>query len=210
MRHDNIARMYGRFSAYSTEFLVVELCDGSDLSRLVERKGAMDEWAVRGVLGQIASALEYVHGRGVIHRDVKPSNVILRPDGVVKLMDFGVAHAAPSEQDTTMTAPGSLFGTMTYMPPEQLAGKEVDARADIYALACLGYQLLTGRPPTAASDIVDLVQQKMSFRLPPRADIGHGVGNEMYDFLERGLSSDPAGRPESITELTAWAAPVRI
>jgi CRP-like cAMP-binding protein len=208
-RHDNIARVHERFSAYNTEFLVMELCDGSDLAELVRRNGATDEGIARTLLGQIAGALDYVHGRNVIHRDVKPGNVMLLPDGVAKLMDFGVARPDYDASDETRTQPRTVVGTMRYMPPEQLAGGNVDARADIYALACLGYELLTGTPPFTGSNLVELIQQKLSFRLPPAGEIGTGVTDEMHEFLQRALRDDPAQRPDSIAPLAAWAAPTR-
>jgi serine/threonine protein kinase len=208
--HENIARVHDRFSAYNTEFLVMELCDGSNLSELLQRGGAMREEVVRNLLGQLARALAYVHERGVIHRDVKPSNVMLLRDGVIKLMDFGVARPNYDGTDTTRTERQSMLGTPMYMAPEQLAGNEIDARADFYSLACLVYELLAGHLPFQGSNLVELIQGKLSFRIPPASEIGAGISDEMHDFLERGLQNDPASRLKSIAPFTAWAAPVQL
>lgn len=204
-RHRNIARVYERFGAYNTEFLVMELCEGTDLAGVLKRDGPMEEPRARHVLGQIGGALQYVHDRGVVHRDVKPSNVMLLADGTAKVMDFGVARANYETTDVTRTTPRTVVGTLTYMPPEQLAGGDVDARADIYALACVAYELLTGKPPFDGPDIVELIRQKASVRLAPAAEIGSGISAELHEFLERGLQPDADNRPASLSALGRWA-----
>jgi hypothetical protein len=208
LHHENIARLERLFRAYRTYFLVMELCEGMDLRRLVRLRGRLPEPQVRAILGQLASALEYIHGRGLVHRDLKPANVMITREGQVKLTDFGLAVAvtSPDDVETRLVQP-SLLGTPSFMAPEQLAMGIVDRRTDVYALACVAYELLTGVPLFVATDVFGLVQERTSLQLRPAAQIGEGISEELHDFLTRALRVNPDERPSSVAELVAWAAP---
>jgi len=205
--HENIARLQRLFQAYNTYFLVMELCEGVDLQRLIASPGRLTESQVLPILGQLARALEYVHGRGLVHRDLKPGNVMITRQGHVKLMDFGIAVPEFVLADESPTGPRVVLGTPSYMAPEQLAGGPVDRRTDVYALGCLAYELLTGRRLFAASSVVELTRQKLTPQLPPAAEIGEGVGPVLYEFLRNALRVAPDERPASLAPLAEWAAP---
>lgn len=208
LEHDNIARLKRLFPAYRTYFLVMELCEGVDLLRYVQLRGRLPESQVRAILGQLASALEYVHGRGLVHRDLKPANVMITREGRVKLTDFGLAVpvALPDDGETRLVD-HSVMGTPAFMAPEQLARRPLDRRTDIYALACLAFELLAGKPLFVATDLVGLVQEKMALQLPLADAIGDGVSEELYEFLQAALRVNPNDRPSSTGALVKWAAP---
>jgi Protein kinase domain/Cyclic nucleotide-binding domain len=210
--HENIARLDRTFAAYNTLFLVMEFCDGADLARLIRARRRLPESQVRRILGQLACALDHVHRKGLVHRDLKPGNVMVDRLGTVKLMDFGLATPGIAlGQETmarTMTSTGILMGTPAYMAPEQIAGAPLDARADIYAMACLAYGLLTGQQLFRATNFLDLVQDKLTLRLPAARDIGDGISDELHVVLDHALRRDRTERLSSVACLTAWAGPV--
>jgi serine/threonine protein kinase len=205
--HPNIARLQRLFPAYRTYFLVMELCEGVDLQALVDGLGPLPEARVQPMLGHLARALGYIHERGLVHRDLKPANVMLTRDGRLKLTDFGLAAPAVVHEDDSTRADPRLLGTPAFMAPEQLSGATVDRRADIYALGCLAFQLLAGRRLFNASNLFDLMQQKMTLTLPPREQIGGGVSAGMHAFLSAALHANPDDRPWSADAVAHWAAP---
>ena len=206
--HENIARLKRLFPAYRTYFLVMELCEGVDLARLVRARGRLAEPQVRPILGQLARALEYVHARGLVHRDLKPANVMITRDGQVKLTDFGLAMpVVPLEDAQTRVADHTVMGTPAFMAPEQLSDGRLDRRTDVYALGCLAYNLLTGRQLFGATNLFELVQEKLTMGLPSAAEIGEGVSAELYEFLQGALRANPNERPPSTAPLLKWAGP---
>jgi tRNA A-37 threonylcarbamoyl transferase component Bud32 len=210
LEHDNIARLFGRFSAYGTHLLVMEFVDGPGLDRLVKERRPVAETHVRPIVGQLASALQYVHGLNLLHRDIKPSNVMLTRDGIVKLMDFGLAKPLINLDDRTITHEHALIGTPSYMAPEQMSGEELDSRADVYGLACLAYTLLTGRRLFSSSNLLDLVRSKLSGSIPPADQIGFGVSAEMHEFLRKGLAPARDDRLSDLDDQIGWAAPLDV
>jgi len=209
--HVNLAKLLGRFSAYGTHFLVMEFCDGVGLETIAARRVPIREEFVRSITGQIARALEYVHGLGVLHRDIKPSNAILTADGRVKLIDFGVARPVQRLDEATRTHESSIVGTPCYMAPEQFEDTtDIDERMDRYALACMAFEFLAGRRLFKQDTSFKMMQRKMTLQLPARESIGSGVGEEMYDFLKRNLDPDRNNRSDTLAPQAAWAAPVDV
>jgi CRP-like cAMP-binding protein len=207
LQHENLVQLQDRFSAYGTNFLVMEFCAGPSLDRVIDRGVALPEAELRPVVGQLARALGYIHAQGVLHRDVKPSNVMMTRAGVVKLMDFGLAHSSTWAADATQTLQRPMVGTPYYMAPEQFRQAPLDGRIDHYALACLAYELLTGATLFDAKDLFGLMEQKQAFQLPPRERIGLGVSPEMHRLLRRNLDPDPGRRDRSLEAFWEWARP---
>ncbi len=146
LSHPNIVTVYDTAESDGELFIVMELCDGMTLRGLLERFGYLDPPTVRHVARGIAAALDHAHMKGIVHRDVKPENVILTPDGQVKVVDFGIAKAL-GPQATRLTSDRPI-GTVAYVAPEQISnGSTVDGRADVYALGAVTYEMLTGSPP---------------------------------------------------------------
>ena len=156
LSHENIVRATdaGHYDGY--HFLVMEFIDGADVGAMIKRLGRLSLADACEVIRQTAVALEYTHENGLVHRDVKPSNIMLALDGSVKLLDLGLAGLNNTELESTanvvvtdrLTAVGQIMGTLGYMAPEQIAASpEVDSRADVYALGATLFQLLTGRTP---------------------------------------------------------------
>ncbi|HEY5623865.1 MAG TPA: protein kinase [Gammaproteobacteria bacterium] len=162
LNHTNIAQIYGIERSEETTALVMELVEGPTLEDRI-KQGALPADESLSIAMQIAEAVEAAHGRNIVHRDLKPANIKLRPDGVVKVLDFGIAKALEPETVTSepaspmMTTPatqvGVILGTAAYMSPEQAKGKPVDQRADIWAFGCVLYEMLTGQPAFAGEDV---------------------------------------------------------
>ena len=141
--HPNIARMFGRFEAFHTFFIVMEYCDGRSLDQLLSERDSVAVEDVRRIVGQLAQALRYAHEHEIVHRDIKPSNVMVNRDGSVKLMDFGVARTLTDTGDDVW---GPVTGSPPYLAPEQLAGRPFGKQADLYGLAGLAWEMLAGAP----------------------------------------------------------------
>lgn len=206
LRHPNIARVLDQFTSFGTNFMTMEFCEGRPLDALIRDEGPLCERRVKGLAGQLARALAYAHRRNICHRDVKPSNIMVGADDSVKLMDFGLAKSTTVTDG--ITRPGLVIGTPHYMPPEQLAGEPVDHRADVYALGCVIYEMLTGRSPFFGEDLLSVLQKQLTWSLPAPKTIRRGLSPEIYQVLQRSLAADPRRRRLSCQRLArAWAKP---
>jgi serine/threonine protein kinase len=204
LEHPNIARLRGHFPAFRTEFIVMEFCEGATLGELLVGYGPFPESETRRILGQLATALTFVHERGVVHRDLKPGNVMLTPKGRVKLMDFGLAKEQRQISDDTATQDGSVLGTPLYMAPEQIAGDDSGPLIDVYAFACVAFELLSGKKLFEARNMTQLLQEKLTKTVPPAYEIGSGISPEMHRLLLGGLEKDPAKRLGSLRHVLGW------
>jgi hypothetical protein len=188
-------------------YLDMRLVDGRDLGEVLAARGPMPPVRAVAVIGQVAAALDAAHGAGLVHRDVKPSNVLLADDGHgphCYLADFGVAAAMGGSGSHTTT--GTTVGTIDYIAPERLLGGPTDHRVDVYSLACLMYETLTGLPPFQADEIAALVYAHLS-REPPRAsERVPTVPASLDEVVARGMAKDPHRRYQSAGELAAAAA----
>jgi serine/threonine protein kinase len=161
---------------------------------------------LRSALSQVANALAYVHAHGLVHRDVKPSNVMVDDQRTARLMDFGLVKAASDAEDT-LTQSGRVVGTYRYMSPEQAQGLPVDARADLYSLGVILYELLAGVPPFSSSEPVGLWREILKTRPPPVLALNPGADPALARLAEALLEKDPARRPRSALEVEALLAP---
>ena len=194
---------------------MLEFCHGTTLAKAFSAHVPMEESAVRKMVGQLADALQYVHDRGIIHRDLKPSNIMLGESGQLKLLDFGIAIAdrmtSRVASDDTTNATFSTFewlGTPHYMAPEQFGAHVLDHRVDWYALACIAYEALSGRPTVQSSDLFAILKERQDFVLPPPSQIGRGVSAEMHDFLLNAMKPQRDDRHVDLRQLATWAGPV--
>jgi HAMP domain-containing protein/predicted Ser/Thr protein kinase len=197
--HRNVVRTHdlGEFSG--VYFITMEYVEGTTLKELVQKRGRLPIAATLTVAKQLCRALEVAHEQGVIHRDIKPQNMVVEPDGVLKVMDFGIARLA--KRQSGMTEQGMVVGTPEYMAPEQLMGEEIDARADIYAAGAVIYECLTGTPPLTAENQFTLVAKLLEETPEPPISVNAEVPQSLSDLVMRTLSKKPADRPQTAVEL---------
>ena len=180
-------------------YLVMELVPGEPLSTLVARDGQLSPERTLDILGQAANGLQAAHDAGVIHRDIKPGNILVTPDGVVKITDFGISRAANS---VPLTQTGAIMGTAYYISPEQASGQSVTPASDIYSLGIVAYECLTGRRPFDGDTPVSVALAQVSQEppaLPPE------LPAPVRDLVMQMLAKNPADRPASAGDL-GWAA----
>ena len=218
LSHRTVAKLHARFSAYRTQFLVMEYCDGRTVRELLSHHGPLPETEVRKIVGQLADALRYLRAKSLAHLDLTPSNIMVSTTGGVKLLDFGLARALRPEEpvsDETFSelSVGSLrmAGTPRYMAPEQFGeSRSPDHRADWYALGCVAYEAVAGRPVVQSDDLFSIVREQQRFEIPPAADIGPGVTEEMHEFLTSALQKRSDERLVDLEALSRWASPVEL
>src|SRR5919106_1252277 len=157
LNHPQIATIYELFRSDADLLMVMEFVPGETLEKMAERLAPLPIERAAHFTDQILSALEHAHRAGVVHRDMKPANVMVTPTGTIKIMDFGIARVRGAEQ---MTIDGRLMGTPAYMPPEQVLGQEVDGRADLYSVGVVFYRLLTGALPFTSDTAIGMLQRQ--------------------------------------------------
>jgi serine/threonine protein kinase len=209
LNHPNIAIIHGLEQTGGVHALVMELVEGDDLSQRIAR-GAIPIGEALPIAKQIAEALEAAHEQGIIHRDLKPANIKVRPDGTVKVLDFGLAKAAagssPSmSQSPTITTPamtqaGTILGTAAYMSPEQAKGRTVDRRSDVWAFGAVLYEMLTGQRAFAGSDVSEVMASVLAGE-PDWARLPAGLSPALGTFLKRCLHKDPKQRIHDIADV---------
>jgi serine/threonine protein kinase len=210
--HPNIIRATDAGEVGGVHFLVMDLVEGIDLGKLVQQGGPLPVAEACELVRQAALGLQYAHERGLVHRDVKPSNLLLSLRGVLKVLDLGLARLVDHQQTADeVTHSGQIMGTTGYMAPEQWeSGHTVDIRADLYSLGCTLYMLLTGSPPFSGPAYRSL-PQKMSAHLhkaPPRVDEARpGVPRGLADVVAKLLAKGPADRHQTPRELAKALAP---
>jgi serine/threonine-protein kinase len=210
LNHPNIATIYGLEHSNDTHYLVMELVPGETVAERIQRKGPIPADEALVIAKQIAAALEAAHEKPIIHRDLKPGNVKVTPEGLVKVLDFGLAKAFESElapEDaanlTTLSSPpslpGEILGTPAYMSPEQARGRRVDKRTDIWAFGCVLYEMLVGAPlykgESMADVLASVIKEKPSLERLPRETVP-----AIRDLMRRCLETDPLQRLRDIGE----------
>jgi serine/threonine protein kinase len=189
LSHPNLVAVYDVGEEDGLPYIVMEYVEGETLAELTLRGGPLQPERAVELLVQICAGLEHAHAAGLVHRDIKPQNLLLRRDGVAKIADFGIARTL---QATQLTEVGTVLGTAAYLAPEQAAGERVTAAADIYSLGAVAYELLSGRPPYQFDSLPDLVHKQ---RKPP-APIPN-VPPQLDRAIRRALAFEPADRPSS-------------
>lgn len=193
LKHPHIIQYYGGSTSGAQRYYAMELLSGGALDTLLKKKGHFnwDETIDYGL--QIAQALEHAHNAGVIHRDLKPSNLLLTKDGKLKLSDFGIAR---DTQATQLTAAGKTVGTMAYMAPEQITGRQpVSRKTDLYALGCVLFEMLTGRPPFQSETQPELLFKHIEEPPPSVREFNIDVPIWLDRLIDELLAKDPQDRP---------------
>jgi len=202
LSHPNLVTVYDVGEEDGLPYIVMEYVDGETLAELMQREGPLPPDRAVDLLLQVCAGLQHAHAAGLVHRDIKPQNLLVRRDGVAKIADFGIARTI---QSTQLTQVGTVLGTASYLAPEQAMGEHVTAAADIYSVAVVGYELLTGRTPYEFETLADLTVKQQQ----PPAPIP-GVPAHVDAAIRRSLAFEPARRPATaaalVRELSSDAA----
>jgi hypothetical protein len=191
LTHPNIASLYDYGQDGDHHYIVMELVDGTDLATLLSAEGALDPDRAQRIAKQICSALAVAHAAGVVHRDVKPANVLLRSDGTAKVTDFGIARASG---DSTLTATGSILGTAHYLAPEQASGEPASPQTDVYATGIVLFEMLTGRVPFDAESPVTVATLHVKDEVPPPSSLRPDVPPHLDEVVCIATSKNPDAR----------------
>jgi len=198
LRHPHIVPLYDSGEAAGFLFYVMPFIEGESLEELMEREGQLPLERAIGIVGEVVGALAYAHARGVVHRDIKPGNIMLE-GGHAVVTDFGVASAVQVASGTKLTQTGMTVGTPLYMSPDQAMGAgEVDARSDQYSLACVLYEMLAGQPPFTGPTAMGVVMRHMSEPVPALGETRSGIPSHVTGAIERALAKIPDERFESV------------
>jgi eukaryotic-like serine/threonine-protein kinase len=199
LSHPNIVGIFDRGEWDGTYYIAMEYVPGQSLKTLVRDNGALDPVTAIDIATQILAAARFAHARGVIHRDLKPHNVILDEEGRARVTDFGIARAGASD----MTLTGSIMGTAQYLSPEQAQGHAVSARSDLYAIGVILYELLTGVVPFDGDTAVAIAFKQVSAEPKPPSAVNPNVPAFLDEIVLRALAKDPAARYADADELIA-------
>jgi len=199
LSHPNIVPVFDWGEDAGTYFIVMELVDGQSLAQVLEGGRTLTALRSAQLAAQTASALGYAHRQGMVHRDVKPGNILITPEALVKVTDFGIAQAVASEDH--LAEAGSVMGTATYFSPEQAEGRAVDGRSDIYSLGVVLYEMLAGRPPFVGDSPLAVSSQHVHGTVAPLAQVNPAVPADLDAIVMKALAKNPAGRYATADDL---------
>jgi serine/threonine protein kinase len=196
LNHENIITVYDLGEEGDIYYIAMEYLEGEDLKTvLLKRKLSLPEKL--NIILQICSGLEYAHKMGVVHRDVKPANVMILGTGKIKLMDFGIAHMASSD----MTRTGMIIGTPDYMSPEQVMGKKIDNRSDIFSTGVIFYEMMTGKKPFTSDSVTSILYKIAHEPLPSFEEIGVEIPLEIETIINKAVEKEPEKRYQTMNEM---------
>jgi serine/threonine protein kinase len=206
--HPNIVRAHDIENECGVPFLVMEYINGISLQALVETRGPLPVPRAINYIGQAACGLRHAASRGLVHRDIKPNNLMLEQSGTVKILDFGLARfARPVDPKAGSSDPQTILGTADYLSPEQARQSQVDCRADLYSLGAVAYYLLTGKPPFDGGTIAEKLARHQMENPADLSKERSDVSPELAAVLAKMLSKSRSGRPQSADELLRSLAP---
>src|SRR3954452_24159970 len=197
LSHPNLVTVFDTVADDEGVLIVMEYVPGENLAQLMSRERVPAERAV-SIIRQVAGALDHAHQAGVVHRDVKPANILISPDGKAKLVDLGIATAS---ERTQITAAGTVLGTPSYMAPEQLDGGEITKAVDIYALGAVAFELLSGRKARQGRTPVEIAHQIANEPAPDIREAWRDAPPAAADAVQQAMSREPANRPRSAGQL---------
>ena len=192
LSHPNIVPVFDWGEDNGTYFIVMEFVDGRALSSILRTAGPLHPDRAAEIAADVAGALSYAHRHGVVHRDVKPGNVLITEEGTIKVTDFGIARAVNTEESLTQT--GAVMGTATYFSPEQAEGMGVDSRSDIYSLGVVIFEMVTGRPPFLGDTPVAVASKHVREHPPAPREINPGVPPDLEAIILKCLAKSPDHR----------------
>src|SRR4026209_101868 len=197
--HPNIVTIYDRGEAEGTYYIAMEYLDGRSLKELIVARGPAPVNVAIDYARKILDALRFSHRNGIVHRDIKPHNVIVDAEGRVKVTDFGIARAGASQ----MTEVGSIIGTAQYLSPEQAKGAPVDQTSDLYSVGVVLYEMLTGQVPFTGDTPLEIAMKHLSEVPKPPSELRPEVPHDLDSIVLRALAKDPADRYQSADEMDA-------
>lgn len=201
LTHGNIVAIHDWGEEFGTYFIVMEYVDGQSLSQLIRSGGPLPAVQAAEIASRVAAALDFAHRHGVVHRDVKPGNIMISSVGEVKVADFGIAQALVAGDRVNLTQTGAVMGTATYFSPEQAQGRTIDQRSDLYSLGCVLYEMLTGAPPFSGDTPVAIAYKHVQEPVPSMA--AAGVPAPLEAITAMLLRKDPEQRYASAGDVEA-------
>ncbi len=201
LSHPNIVSIYDVSVSGASKYIVMEYIEGITLKSYMEKKGALPNGEAVGYCKQILRALIHAHGRGIVHRDIKPQNIMLLKNGVIKVTDFGIAKL-PNTETVTMT--DHAIGTVYYISPEQASGGEIDARSDIYSTGVLLYEMAAGRLPFVADSPVSIALMQVQDKPAPPSSVNPAVPRGLEQIILTAMEKSPKNRFQTAEQMLRW------